>query len=58
MSDSGEVDFLNILVGHVDSDFGLSEMITGTNKPLGPHLNFCGDIRKEVNIPIFHAGKI
>ncbi len=58
LKDSGLVDFLNVVRGHIDTDPGLTDVIPIQGMPSAPHLDFAGDIRQEVEFPVFHGGKI
>lgn len=58
LAQSGQVDFLNIIRGHIDTDAGLTDVIPVQGMASAPHLNFAGSIRAQVDIPIFHAAKI
>ncbi len=55
---SGQVDFLNIIRGHIDSDEALSHVIPGMGARSAPHLDFAGEVRTETRIPVFHAARI
>lgn len=56
--DTGHVDFLNLIRGHIDSDVALSKVIPVGGMASAPHLDFCGDVRGETKFPIFHAARI
>ncbi|MBT4018324.1 MAG: NAD(P)-binding protein, partial [Alphaproteobacteria bacterium] len=55
---SGQIDFLNIIRGHIETDAALSKVIPITGMPSAPHLDFAGEVRKETRFPVFHAAKI
>ncbi len=55
---TGMVDFLNIIRGHIDTDAGLTDVIPVQGMRSSPHLDFAGEIRATVKIPIFHGAKI
>ncbi|HVS75894.1 MAG TPA: NADH:flavin oxidoreductase [Steroidobacteraceae bacterium] len=55
---SGMVDFLNIIRGHIDTDAGLTDVIPIQGMPSAPHLDFAGEIRAQIGLPTFHAGRI
>lgn len=55
---SGLVDFLNVVRGHIDTDPGLTDVIPIQGMPSAPHLDFAGQIRREVDFPTFHGAKI
>ncbi len=54
----GQVDFLNIIRGHVDSDEALTRVIPVTGMAASPHLDFAGEVRQITKFPVFHAAKI
>ena len=58
LADSGMVDFLNIIRGHIDTDAGLTDVIPVQGMRSAPHLDFAASLREHVNVPIFHAAKI
>lgn len=58
LANSGMVDFLNIIRGHIDTDAGLTDVIPVQGMASAPHLDFAASLRDHVNVPIFHAAKI
>ena len=58
LKDSGMVDFLNIIRGHIDTDPGLTDVIPIQGMANSPHLDFAGQIRAATDFPTFHAAKI
>ena len=58
MVDEAGVDFLNVIRGHVDSDASLADVIPVQGMPSAPHLDFAGEVRAELEVPVFHAAKI
>jgi len=55
---SGQIDFLNLIRGHIESDAALSRVIPIQGMPAAPHLDFCGEVRAETKFPVFHAARI
>jgi len=55
---TGQVDFLNVIRGHIDTDEGLSHVIPNMGVPAGPHLELAGLIRQEARVAVFHAARI
>ncbi len=55
---SGQVDFLNIIRGHLETDAALSKIIPIHGMASAPHLDFAGEIRAETRFPVFHAARI
>ncbi len=58
LKDSGMVDFLNVVKGHIDTDAGLTDVIPVQGMKNAPHLDFAGEIRAQTGFPTFHAAKI
>ncbi len=58
LSGSGLIDYLNINRGRIHTDPILTKHIPIQGMKSAPHLEFVGEIKKEVNLPIFHASKI
>jgi 2,4-dienoyl-CoA reductase-like NADH-dependent reductase (Old Yellow Enzyme family)/thioredoxin reductase len=58
LKDSGLVDFLNVVRGHIDTDAGLTDLIPIQGMPSAPHLEFAGEIRSALQFPVFHAARI
>lgn len=58
LKDSGLVDFLNVIRGHIDTDAGLTDVIPIQGMASAPHLDFAGEIRAATGLPTFHAGRI
>ena len=55
---SGQIDFLNIIRGHIDTDAALSGVIPTLGMPSAPHLDFAGEVRAATRFPVFHAARI
>jgi 2,4-dienoyl-CoA reductase-like NADH-dependent reductase (Old Yellow Enzyme family) len=55
---TGQIDFLNVIRGRIDTDAALAEVIPLQGTPAAPHLDFAGDIRAATGIPVFHAARI
>ena len=58
LKDTGKIDFLNVIRGHIDTDPGLTDVIPVQGMRNAPHLDFAGRIKKEIGLPTFHAAKI
>ena len=58
LKDCGMIDFLNVVRGHIDTDAGLTDLIPIQGMPSAPHLDFAGEIRAELQFPVFHAARI
>ncbi|MEH6825311.1 MAG: NADH:flavin oxidoreductase [Motiliproteus sp.] len=58
LRDTGQVDFLNVIRGHIDTDAGLTDVIPVQGMRSAPHLDFAGEVRKATGMPTFHAARI
>lgn len=58
LKESGLIDYLNVIRGHIDTDAGLTDVIPIQGMASAPHLDFAGEIRSATNFPTFHAAKI
>jgi 2,4-dienoyl-CoA reductase-like NADH-dependent reductase (Old Yellow Enzyme family)/thioredoxin reductase len=58
LADTGQVDFLNVIRGHIDTDAGLTDVIPVQGMRSAPHLDFAGEVRKATGMPTFHAARI
>jgi 2,4-dienoyl-CoA reductase-like NADH-dependent reductase (Old Yellow Enzyme family) len=55
---TGQIDFLNIIRGHIEHDGPLSRVIPVTGMRSAPHLDFAGEVRQQTKFPVFHAARI
>ncbi|MCP4488021.1 MAG: NADH:flavin oxidoreductase [Gammaproteobacteria bacterium] len=58
LKNSGLVDFLNVIRGHIDTDPGLTDVIPVQGMGSAPFLDFAGEVRKATNMPTFYAARI
>ncbi|MGL6182843.1 MAG: N-methylproline demethylase, partial [Aestuariivirga sp.] len=58
LKDSGLVDFLNIIKGHIEHDAPLADVIPVSGMKASPHLDFAGEVRAATRFPVFHAARI
>jgi 2,4-dienoyl-CoA reductase-like NADH-dependent reductase (Old Yellow Enzyme family)/thioredoxin reductase len=58
LRDSGLIDYLNVIRGHIDTDPGLTDVIPIQGMANSPHLDFAGEVRAATRFPTFHAAKI
>ncbi len=58
LRDSGQIDFLNVIRGHIDTDPGLTDVIPIQGMRSAPHLDFAGEIRAATNFATFHAARV
>ena len=52
LKDSGMVDFLNVIRGHIDTDAGLTDVIPIQGMAGSPHLDFAGEIRAATDFRV------
>ena len=55
---TGGLDFINVIQGHIDTQEGLSHIIPNMGTPAGPQLEFAGTVKREFELPVFHAARI
>ena len=58
LRDSGLIDFMNVVRGRCDTDPAMVNVIPVTGMKSAPHLDFAGRVKKEMDIPVFHAARI
>ena len=58
MKSGGQIDFLNVIRGHIDTDAALADIIPVQGMAAAPQLDFAGEVRRETGMPVFHACKI
>jgi 2,4-dienoyl-CoA reductase-like NADH-dependent reductase (Old Yellow Enzyme family) len=58
VAESGLIDFINVIRGHIDTDEALSHVIPGMGTRSAPHLDFAGEVRSTTKFPVFHAARI
>ncbi len=58
LTDTGKIDFINVIKGHVDTDEGLSHVIPNMGTPAAPHLEFTAAVRSALQLPVIHAARI
>jgi 2,4-dienoyl-CoA reductase-like NADH-dependent reductase (Old Yellow Enzyme family) len=58
IKNSGFVDFLNIIRGHIEHDAPLADVIPVLGMKASPHLDFAGEVRAATRFPVFHAARI
>ncbi len=55
---TGQVDFLNVIRGRIDTDAALARVIPLQGTPAAPHLDFAGEVKAAFGIPVLHAARI
>ncbi len=58
LSQSGGIDFINYIQGHIDTDEGLSHVIPGMGTPAAPYLELARSLREVTDLPLMHAARI
>ncbi len=58
LKESGLIDYLNVVRGHIDTDPGLTDLIPIQGMASAPHLDLAGEIRAATQFPTFHAARI
>ncbi len=56
--DLGLIDFVNVIRGHIESDAALTDVIPIHGMRSAPTLDFCGEVRSRIDLPVLHASKI
>lgn len=52
------IDFFSVLRGTMDTDNNLSKVISPMGTPSAAHLDFAGEVKRSVGVPVMHAGRI
>lgn len=52
------IDFVSVIKGHIESDASLAKVIPSMGTPSAPFLEFAGQVKREVGIPVMHAARI
>lgn len=52
------VDFLSVIKGNLDSDLAMAKIIPPMGTPAAVHLDFAGQVKQQLDIPVMHAGRI
>lgn len=52
------IDFLSVLRGSIDTDNNLSRVIAPMGTPAAAHLDFAGQVKRDLGVPVMHAGRI
>jgi len=55
---TGQIDFLNVIRGHIEADAPLQKIIPILGMKSAPHLDFAGEIKAATKFPVFHAARI
>lgn len=52
------IDFLSVVRGSIDTDNNLAKVIAPMGTPAAAHLEFAGEVKRQLDIPVMHAGRI
>ncbi|WP_419992988.1 FAD-dependent oxidoreductase [Streptomyces boninensis] len=52
------IDFISAIHGSIESDASLARAIPSIGTPLGPFLEFTGEVRRRLEVPVMHAARI
>ncbi|MGA8426688.1 MAG: FAD-dependent oxidoreductase [Candidatus Dormiibacterota bacterium] len=52
------IDVISVLRGNDDTDWGHSQIAPSMGTPMAPHLEFVGSVKRELSVPVMHAGRI
>ncbi|MFC9555755.1 FAD-dependent oxidoreductase, partial [Rhodococcus sp. NPDC056960] len=52
------IDFLSVIKGNLDTDHNLAKIIAPMGTPAAAHLDFAGEVKRQLDIPVMHAGRI
>ncbi len=52
------IDFLSVIKGTIESDATLAKVIPSMGTPSAPFLEFAGEIKQAIDIPVMHASRI
>lgn len=54
----GQIEFLNVIRGHIDTDTALTDVIPVQGMAATPHRDFAGEVQEATRFPVFHAARI
>ncbi len=52
------IDFVSVIKGRIESDASLAKVIPSMGTPSAPFLEFAGQVRRDIGIPVMHAARI
>jgi len=58
LEETKQLDFINIVGGHLTTDMGLADCIPPMGNPSAPFLNLAGKMKQALNLPVLHATRI
>ncbi|MGB0846120.1 MAG: FAD-dependent oxidoreductase [Thiolinea sp.] len=58
LRNNNKIDFMNLIRGRCNHDPAMVNVIPVTGMKSAPHLDFAGQVRTQIDIPVFHASRI
>ena len=55
---TGQIDFVNVVGGHLSTDMGLADCIPPMGNPSAPALPLAQRFKRELSLPVFHATRV
>ncbi len=52
------IDFVSVIKGTIDRDATLAKVIPSMGTPSAPFLDFVGEVRRSIDLPVMHAARI
>lgn len=52
------IDFISLIRGSIGTDADMGRVIPPMNTPSAPHLEFAGQIRQKLSVPVMHSARI
>ena len=52
------IDFVSLIRGSIGTDADMGRVIPPMNTPSAPHLEFAGQIRQKLSVPVMHSARI
>lgn len=52
------IDVLSVIRGTIDNDAACTKVVPSMGTPSAPHLEFAGEIRSRIDIPVMHAARL
>lgn len=55
---TGQIDFVNVIGGHLTTDMGLADCIPPMGNPSAPELPLAQRFKRALSLPVFHATRV
>ncbi|MBP2326923.1 2,4-dienoyl-CoA reductase-like NADH-dependent reductase (Old Yellow Enzyme family)/thioredoxin reductase [Kibdelosporangium banguiense] len=52
------IDFISLIKGSIATDADLARAIPPMSTPTAPHLEFAGEVKRKLSVPVMHAARI